>query len=93
LFVSAELPTQLKIVPQQLHRFGAGEVEAEESIHGALLNLRAGFPAGVGRLAHAEQIGELLLRQSQVFAALADVLRREELCSASEGGTYRRSTR
>src|SRR5262245_10728880 len=39
------LPTHLKILPQQFHRLRAGEAEAEESVHGALLNLRAGFPA------------------------------------------------
>ena len=47
------LSTQLKILPKQFDRLGAGKAEPEEAVHGALLNLRSGFPAGDGRFANA----------------------------------------
>ena len=51
-----------------------------------MLNLRPGFPARDGRFAHAQQVRELLLRQGQFLAALANLLRRQQSGRAAEGG-------
>src|SRR5262245_16476059 len=82
---TGHLRTHLKILPQQFYRLRAGEAEAEESIHGALLNLRAGLPAGDRRFAHAEQVGQLLLGQSEFLAPLADFLWGQQPRFAPEG--------
>lgn len=50
----------------------------QQPVHGALLDLVAGFPAGDRGRRDAEVRGELFLRQSQSFAVVADLLWREE---------------
>src|SRR5207244_1311192 len=59
----------------------------QEAVHRALLNLRPGLPARHGRLANPQQLGELLLRQPELFPALANLLRRQQPRFAPEGGT------
>jgi hypothetical protein len=79
-------PTRLKITPQQLHRRRAGQADAKEPVHRALLNLRPSLPTRDRRLADAQQVGELLLGHPQLLPALANLLRRQQPRLAAEGG-------
>jgi len=70
LLISYTRRARLEIAPQQFHRGRAGAADAEKTVHGALLNLRPGFPAGDRRFAHAEPVRELFLPQPYFLAAL-----------------------
>ncbi len=61
-----------RLVAQRLPHIGIGEVEAQQAVHGALLDLVAGFPAGDGGCGDAEARGELFLGEAEGFAVLAD---------------------
>src|SRR5438132_10026802 len=75
---------RLEIALQQFHGGRTSETDPEETVHGALLNLRSCFPAGDRRLAYAQQVRELLLGQPQLLPPLANLLRRQQTGRASK---------
>jgi hypothetical protein len=73
-------PTWLKVVPQQHDRRRTAEVDPEEAVDRALLNLRTCLPARDRRLTDPQEVRELLLREGQRFATLANLLREGQRC-------------